>query len=84
MLEILSLRSYMVRLDHDTKSDIFSHYPCQFTDMPDVEKYFPGLVEATQDWFKIYKIPDGKPENKFAFEGKAQNRVSQKAAAESA
>lgn len=28
-------------------------------------------MKATVEWFKIYKIPDGKPENKFAFDGKA-------------
>ena len=27
-------------------------------------------MQATVEWFKIYKIPDGKPLNEFAFEGK--------------
>lgn len=36
----------------------------------DVEKYFPGLLEATKTWFRVYKIPEGKPENVLAFEGK--------------
>jgi len=27
------------------------------------------LLKATVEWFKIYKIPDGKPENQFAFGG---------------
>lgn len=31
-------------------------------------------MKATLEWFKIYKIPDGKPENKFAFNGEAKNR----------
>lgn len=31
--------------------------------------------QATYEWFKIYKIPDGKPENKFAFNGEAKNKV---------
>ncbi|KAE9419002.1 hypothetical protein Angca_005137 [Angiostrongylus cantonensis] len=35
----------------------------------DVEKHFPGLLKATVEWFRIYKIPNGKPENKFAFNG---------------
>ena len=26
-------------------------------------------TQATVEWFKIYKMPDGKPENKFAFDG---------------
>jgi nucleosome-remodeling factor subunit len=34
----------------------------------------PGLIKATLEWFRIYKIPDGKPENKFAFNGEAKNR----------
>ncbi len=27
-------------------------------------------MQATVEWFKIYKMPDGKPPNEFAFEGK--------------
>ncbi len=34
---------------------------------------FSGLLAATVEWFKIYKVPDGKPENQFAFDGKAKN-----------
>lgn len=26
-------------------------------------------MKATIEWFRIYKIPDGKPENQFAFNG---------------
>ncbi|KAL3173285.1 hypothetical protein MRX96_012410 [Rhipicephalus microplus] len=29
---------------------------------------------ATTEWFRIYKIPDGKPENQFAFNGEAKNK----------
>merc|ERR1712212_562376 len=32
-----------------------------------------GLM-ATVEWFKLYKVPDGKPENQFAFNGEAKNR----------
>lgn len=31
-------------------------------------------MKATIEWFKIYKIPDGKPENQFAFNGEAKSR----------
>ena len=30
-------------------------------------------MAATVEWFKIYKIPDGKPENQFAFDGKPKD-----------
>lgn len=44
-------------------------------DIEDVEKKMPGFLKATEEWFRIYKIPDGKPENKFAFNGEARNKA---------
>lgn len=44
------------------------------SDVADIETHFPGLLKATVEWFKIYKIPDGKPENQFAFGGEAKPR----------
>ncbi|KAK9307197.1 hypothetical protein QLX08_002375 [Tetragonisca angustula] len=44
----------------------------QMNDVSDIEKQYPGLMKATIEWFKIYKIPDGKPENQFAFNGEAK------------
>uniref|UniRef100_A0A673CQA6 inorganic diphosphatase n=1 Tax=Sphaeramia orbicularis TaxID=375764 RepID=A0A673CQA6_9TELE len=35
----------------------------------DVERLKPGYLESTVDWFRRYKVPDGKPENQFAFNG---------------
>lgn len=43
-------------------------------DIEDVERHLPGLLRATNEWFRIYKIPDGKPENPFAFSGECKNR----------
>ena len=47
----------------------------KLNDIEDVEKNMPGFIDATRDWFRIYKIPDGKPENKFAFNGEAKNKA---------
>ncbi|XP_068597120.1 inorganic pyrophosphatase [Brachionichthys hirsutus] len=33
----------------------------------DVRRLKPGLLDATVSWFRKYKLPDGKPENRFAF-----------------
>lgn len=38
--------------------------------LDDVETYFPQLLHNTREWFRNYKIPDGKPANKFAFDEK--------------
>lgn len=45
----------------------------KLNDVTDIEKWMPGLLRATVEWFKIYKIPDGKPKNNFAFNGDAKN-----------
>ncbi|XP_059550547.1 inorganic pyrophosphatase 2, mitochondrial [Myotis daubentonii] len=45
------------------------------TDIDDVRKYKPGYLEATLNWFRFYKVPEGKPENHFAFNGEFKNKA---------
>ncbi|XP_068631063.1 inorganic pyrophosphatase [Battus philenor] len=49
--------------------------PCaeRLADVADVETVFPGLLRATVEWFRLYKVPDGKPVNEFAFGGEAKD-----------
>ncbi|CAM9203488.1 unnamed protein product, partial [Phaeothamnion confervicola] len=35
-------------------------------DVDDVERLLPGVVDSVREWFRTYKIPDGKPPNEFA------------------
>lgn len=44
--------------------------------MEDVRKIRPGHLEATVEWFKKYKVPDGKPENQFGFNEEFQDKVA--------
>eukprot|EP00040_Diaphanoeca_grandis_P031585 m.189286 g.189286 ORF g.189286 m.189286 type:complete len:286 (-) comp32369_c3_seq3:1835-2692(-) len=46
----------------------------KMNDIDDVDKVFPGHIAATSEWFRIYKIPAGKPANSFAFDGEAKNK----------
>ncbi|OMJ17970.1 Inorganic pyrophosphatase [Smittium culicis] len=46
----------------------------KLNDIDDVDTYLPGLLKATVEWFKLYKIPDGKGENQFAFNGQAKDK----------
>uniref|UniRef100_A0A8C3WVD1 inorganic diphosphatase n=1 Tax=Catagonus wagneri TaxID=51154 RepID=A0A8C3WVD1_9CETA len=46
-----------------------------FFNIDDVRKYKPGYLEATLNWFRFYKIPEGKPENQFAFNGEFKNKA---------
>uniref|UniRef100_A0A8C3ISD4 inorganic diphosphatase n=1 Tax=Chrysemys picta bellii TaxID=8478 RepID=A0A8C3ISD4_CHRPI len=45
-----------------------------YNNIDDVRKMKPGYLEATVDWFRRYKVPDGKPENQFAFNGEFKDR----------
>merc|ERR1719345_169308 len=46
----------------------------KMNDISDVDKYMPGTIVATNEWFRIYKMPAGKPENEFAFKGAAKDK----------
>jgi inorganic pyrophosphatase len=54
--------------------DIRDKLASQINDIDDVEKHFPGLLNATRRWFKYYKVPTGKPPNKFALDERYENR----------
>jgi hypothetical protein len=34
-------------------------------DIEDVETEMPGMLDAIREWYRTYKIPDGKPPNTF-------------------
>jgi inorganic pyrophosphatase len=54
--------------------DVMDPLAPKLNDIEDIERHLPGLIRATNEWFRIYKIPDGKPENTFAFSGEAKNK----------
>lgn len=54
--------------------DVNDPLASKLNDIEDVERHLPGLLRATNEWFRIYKIPDGKPENQFAFSGECKNK----------
>uniref|UniRef100_A0A8D0H1V0 inorganic diphosphatase n=1 Tax=Sphenodon punctatus TaxID=8508 RepID=A0A8D0H1V0_SPHPU len=45
-----------------------------YHNIDDVRRIKPGYLEATVDWFRRYKVPDGKPENQFAFNGEFKDK----------
>ena len=54
--------------------DVNDELAPKLNDVEDIETHLPGLLAATVEWFKIYKMPDGKPPNEFAFDAKPKNR----------
>ncbi|XP_077115255.1 inorganic pyrophosphatase [Ranitomeya variabilis] len=45
-----------------------------YNDIEDVRRQKPNYLESTVDWFRRYKVPDGKPENQFAFDAEFKNK----------
>jgi len=46
----------------------------QLNDIDDLDRLLPGLLDSIREWFRTYKIPDGKPANKFALGEKFMSR----------
>ena len=46
----------------------------EINDVADVEQHLPGLLDATVDWFRYYKVADGKGINQIAFNGEVKGR----------
>ncbi|CAJ0589142.1 unnamed protein product [Cylicocyclus nassatus] len=46
----------------------------QMNNIDDVDKHLPGLLKATVEWFRFYKVPSGNPENRFGFNGEYKER----------
>jgi len=43
-------------------------------DIEDVDEQMPGMLDAIREWFRTYKIPDGKPPNVFGLDEKFMNK----------
>lgn len=41
--------------------------------LQDVDQLMPNYLKLVKDWFQNYKVPQGKPPNKFAFNGEYLN-----------
>lgn len=51
-------------------------------DIADLERELPGAVHALREWLRDYKVPEGKPENKFALGERAMPAAFAKKARE--
>ena len=40
-------------------------------DVDDLQRELPGAVHALREWFRVYKLPEGKPLNAFAMDERA-------------
>ena len=43
-------------------------------DVADVDKHMPGELDKIRIWFRDYKTPDGKPQNKFGYNDKCMDK----------
>jgi len=45
----------------------------RLNDLDDVEKYLPNRIDEVREWYRVYKLAEGKAENEYAYEGRALN-----------
>lgn len=43
-------------------------------DIDDVERCLPGFLSSLKDWYRQYKIPEGKGENEIGLDGGAKDQ----------
>lgn len=55
--------------------DVKDELADKINNLEDVEKLKPGYLADTRKWFRTYKVPDGKPENNFAFDGEYKDKA---------
>merc|ERR1711968_344457 len=70
-------------IKQDTKKGKLRFYPYninwnyglipQTWEDPGVEREFPGEIQKILEWFRDYKIPDGKPANAFGYDNKCMS-----------
>jgi len=53
--------------------DVNDPWASLLNDVTDVEEKLPGFISAIREWFRTYKIPDGKPPNEFALNEECMN-----------
>jgi inorganic pyrophosphatase len=61
-VKILGILWKVVAIDAEDKWAPF------LNDIDDVAKQLPGTLDAIREWFRTYKIPDGKPPNVFGLD----------------
>ncbi|KAI6175904.1 Inorganic diphosphatase [Aphelenchoides bicaudatus] len=55
--------------------DVNDPLAAKMNDIYDVDTYLPGLLAATFEWLRVYKVPAGKPVNTFGFGGEFKDRA---------
>ena len=58
----------LITIDKDDKWAPF------INNINDVEEQLPGLLDAIREWYRTYKIPDGKPPNVFGLDEKFMDK----------
>jgi inorganic pyrophosphatase len=54
--------------------DVHDPLADKLNDVDDIEKNMPGKLKEVFEFLRDYKIPDGKPANQFAFDGKLKDK----------
>ncbi len=57
--------------------------PCFCTDVTHLPPEISKVIDDVRTWFRTYKVPEGKGENKFAFDGRVLDAATARAVIDS-
>lgn len=46
----------------------------ELSEISDMEECLPGFLDSLKDWYRRYKVPEGKDENKLGLKGELMSR----------
>lgn len=46
----------------------------ELSEISDVERCLPGFLDSLKEWYRRYKVPEGKDENRLGLEGELMSR----------
>jgi len=55
--------------------DATDRWAPEINDIVDVETHLPGVLDDIRNWWRVYKVAEGKPENKFGFGEKFMDKA---------
>ena len=76
-VKILGILAMIDNDETDWKVIVINKDDCMansLNNINDVKEKIPGLLESLREWLTKYKTIDGKPENKFAFDGEYKDK----------
>ena len=76
LLQVLGILGLLDKSETDWKVIVINAEEAaanNINSLDDLAEIYPDLANTVRDFFRLYKVPAGRPENQFAFDAEFQN-----------